>query len=341
MDAPRYIPRGYPQGGSFYLELDGETWVFVEQFKIKNDMTDDEKDNFKKALGNYKEGRLPFTCLKLIAAEPDKYDSLGFAIPAVEMQRDIAMEYSNHPAEPMLNELRNMLAGRSVKEELSPADQTILKALRDFERGLIGYESLIAITWSERERLMGTVQPADEMHLKSILILEYQNKVNEKDKKVQPIRNLPEINITNNDPERNKTKFFLEAVDAVNSPSHYNQYKGLEVIDITEKLNFNRGNAVQYISRAGFKGEDSEIQDLEKALWYVEREIKSTPDGSLALLTFDDVMALTEQMNFHRGNAVWMICLAGQNGNTKTNELTEATHSIRAEIKRLKTYKEN
>ena len=64
-----------------------------------------------------------------------------------------------------------------------------------------------------------------------------------------------------------------ESNDPVNSPSHYTAYKGLEVIDLTEQMSFNRGNAVKYIARAGLKSKDTEIQDLEKAAWYVNREI--------------------------------------------------------------------
>ena len=45
----------------------------------------------------------------------------------------------------------------------------------------------------------------------------------------------------------------------------------MEVIDLTEQMNFNRGNAVKYIARSGFKS--SEIEDLEKAAWYIAREI--------------------------------------------------------------------
>jgi hypothetical protein len=61
--------------------------------------------------------------------------------------------------------------------------------------------------------------------------------------------------------------------DPVNSPSHYTAYKGLEIIDLTEQMNFNRGNAVKYIARAGLKNPDHEIEDLEKAAWYINREI--------------------------------------------------------------------
>ena len=57
--------------------------------------------------------------------------------------------------------------------------------------------------------------------------------------------------------------------DPVNYPSHYTQYLGLEVIDLTEQMNFNKGNAVKYITRSGFKS--NEIQDLEKAAREISR----------------------------------------------------------------------
>lgn len=59
----------------------------------------------------------------------------------------------------------------------------------------------------------------------------------------------------------------------VNHPAHYLAYKGLEVIQLTEQMNFNRGNAVKYICRAGLKHKDTEIEDLQKARWYITREI--------------------------------------------------------------------
>ena len=62
-----------------------------------------------------------------------------------------------------------------------------------------------------------------------------------------------------------------DLVDMINHPSHYTQYLGLEVIDLTEQMNFNKGNAVKYIARSGFKS--NEIEDLEKAAWYIAREI--------------------------------------------------------------------
>ena len=62
--------------------------------------------------------------------------------------------------------------------------------------------------------------------------------------------------------------------DSVNHPSHYTGFShGAEVIDITENLNFNRGNAIKYLARAGRKDSASELEDLMKARWYVNREI--------------------------------------------------------------------
>lgn len=74
-----------------------------------------------------------------------------------------------------------------------------------------------------------------------------------------------------------KLMWFLEDAekkgDSVNHPAHYTAYKGVEVIDLTEQMNFNRGNAVKYIARAGLKDPSKEKEDLEKALWYIKREI--------------------------------------------------------------------
>ena len=68
-------------------------------------------------------------------------------------------------------------------------------------------------------------------------------------------------------------------VDPVNNPSHYTRFKGIEVIQLTEQLNFCRGNAVKYIARAGAKDDLKEIEDLEKAVWYIQREIKRIKDN--------------------------------------------------------------
>ena len=67
----------------------------------------------------------------------------------------------------------------------------------------------------------------------------------------------------------------------VNHPNHYFADSGIEVIDAIEawNLNFSRGNAVKYIARAGVKNPEKEIEDLEKAVWYITREIKRLQDG--------------------------------------------------------------
>lgn len=64
-----------------------------------------------------------------------------------------------------------------------------------------------------------------------------------------------------------------EASDAIN-PAHYQGFSnGAQVIDITENLNFNRGNAVKYLARAGAKDPAKEIEDVKKAIWYAQREL--------------------------------------------------------------------
>ena len=63
--------------------------------------------------------------------------------------------------------------------------------------------------------------------------------------------------------------------DPVNHPSHYTDGK-IEVIDFIEDkgLGFHLGNAVKYIARAGKKDPSKTVQDLEKARWYLDREIR-------------------------------------------------------------------
>lgn len=63
--------------------------------------------------------------------------------------------------------------------------------------------------------------------------------------------------------------------DIVNRPSHYTD-GGIETIDFIEakKLPYHLGNAVKYISRAGKKDKSKTVEDLQKAVWYIERYIK-------------------------------------------------------------------
>lgn len=60
--------------------------------------------------------------------------------------------------------------------------------------------------------------------------------------------------------------------DAVNHPKHYCSHpSGVECIQVTEHMNFNVGNAVKYLWRADLK---NGVEDLEKAAWYINREIE-------------------------------------------------------------------
>jgi hypothetical protein len=64
--------------------------------------------------------------------------------------------------------------------------------------------------------------------------------------------------------------------EMVNHPDHYggkeNLYEAIKVIDAWG-LDFCLGNTVKYISRAGKKESDKELQDLKKALWYLQHKI--------------------------------------------------------------------
>ena len=68
----------------------------------------------------------------------------------------------------------------------------------------------------------------------------------------------------------------MENKEQVNHPNHYggetNIYEVIKVIDAWN-LGFSLGNTVKYISRAGKKDPDKEIQDLEKAVWYLQHHI--------------------------------------------------------------------
>ena len=71
-----------------------------------------------------------------------------------------------------------------------------------------------------------------------------------------------------------------DLIEYVENPSHYNSGK-IEVIDFIEdqKLGFCLGNVIKYVSRAGKKDSSKTIEDLEKAKWYLEREIKNLKNG--------------------------------------------------------------
>lgn len=63
-------------------------------------------------------------------------------------------------------------------------------------------------------------------------------------------------------------------VDQVNHPEHYtSDPSGVECIQITRHRNFNIGNAFKYLWRAGLKDESKHIEDLKKAIFYIQDEI--------------------------------------------------------------------
>ena len=68
----------------------------------------------------------------------------------------------------------------------------------------------------------------------------------------------------------------IKGIDVVNNPPHY-KTGGIEVLDFIEAkdLNFRLGNVVKYVSRAGKKLNTDPVQDLEKALFYLKREIEA------------------------------------------------------------------
>ena len=72
-----------------------------------------------------------------------------------------------------------------------------------------------------------------------------------------------------------------QKAESVNHPSHYNSHpSGIECIEIARHHNFNIGNTIKYLWRAGLKSEegmedtDKQIEDLNKAIWYIKDEIK-------------------------------------------------------------------
>lgn len=74
--------------------------------------------------------------------------------------------------------------------------------------------------------------------------------------------------------------------DPVHSPVHYTSHpSGVECISITEHYNFCIGNAIKYLWRNGLKADpfdsrEKQIQDLQKAIWYINREINNLKDGA-------------------------------------------------------------
>lgn len=72
----------------------------------------------------------------------------------------------------------------------------------------------------------------------------------------------------------NTSTKLVTSVDQVNHPQHYTtDPSGVECIQITRHRNFNIGNAFKYLWRAGLKDEKRHIEDLKKAMFYIQDEI--------------------------------------------------------------------
>lgn len=142
------------------------------------------------------------------------------------------------------------------------------------------------------------------------------------------------------------------------NPSYYKDRwsNGAELIDVTSRLNFCRGNAVKYIARAGVKNPETYLEDLEKAKWYLTREIErtkfrgkktsaSTTESSISPDYYNKGWAngtrlidIVENLNFCRGNAVKYIARAGaKNPDTEIEDLEKALWFVNREISDLQS----
>ncbi len=105
----------------------------------------------------------------------------------------------------------------------------------------------------------------------AVVLRSYKNKT----KKSKIVKAVTEMKQVLDVIEMRRPKHRLQAteIDPVNHPPHY-KAGGFETIDFIEAkdLNYRLGNVVKYVSRAGKKSSDP-VQDLEKAAWYLQREI--------------------------------------------------------------------
>ena len=110
--------------------------------------------------------------------------------------------------------------------------------------------------------------------------------------------------------------------DPVNNPAHYtSDPSGVECIEITRHRNFNVGNAIKYLWRAGLK-DDAQMQDLAKAVFYIQDEI--------ARVAGADAHALRQARNYQEANAELerLIALVGKAINAEVDNYTDANGRI-------------
>lgn len=126
--------------------------------------------------------------------------------------------------------------------------------------------------------------------------------------------------------------------DPVNHPAHYTAHaSGIECIRVAEHFNFCIGNAIKYLWRAGQKGDA--VQDLRKAVWYIEREISrlQNTSGDETRWIPDLCMKLTAELEKLRadhdalGNDMDSVCVERDEARESYRLAVEANKRIAAE----------
>lgn len=124
--------------------------------------------------------------------------------------------------------------------------------------------------------------------------------------------------------------------DQVNHPKHYtSDPSGIECIDVTRHRNFNIGNAIKYLWRAGLKEDkdckliDKQVEDLNKAVWYLVDEIHRLggrctvkTDSINTCLPIDNESIIDAALNYHEkinGQDVSILGLSNDNGGIRFN----------------------
>lgn len=124
--------------------------------------------------------------------------------------------------------------------------------------------------------------------------------------------------------------------DQVNHPKHYtSDPSGIECIDITRHRNFNIGNAIKYLWRAGLKEDkdrkliDKQVEDLNKAIWYLVDEIHRLggrctvkTDSINTCLPIDNESIINATLNYHEkinGQDVSILGLSNGNSGIRFN----------------------
>ena len=124
--------------------------------------------------------------------------------------------------------------------------------------------------------------------------------------------------------------------DQINNPKHYtSDPSGIECIDITRHRNFNIGNAIKYLWRAGLKEDkdrkliDKQIEDLNKAVWYLVDEIHRLggrctvkTDSINTCLPIDNESIINATLNYHEkinGQDVSILGLSNGNSGIRFN----------------------